>query len=113
MVESVKEFLYFKIFLIFCLLTRNYAARYRPLYSFIVGQSHIFPQLSEEIRNQTEYSNNIFFNYYNVWVLKSLSAVCGKIILTESEGFVWRKMSWIQQYLDDSVDDSIRSDDCF
>lgn len=85
MVESVKEYFYLKIFIIFCLVTRNYAARYRPFYNFIVGQSHIFPQLSEEIRNQTEYSNNIYFNYYNKWVL---SAARSKIILTESEGFL-------------------------
>ncbi|XP_037043896.1 uncharacterized protein LOC119079910 isoform X2 [Bradysia coprophila] len=66
MVESIKEFFwFFKVFILFGILTRNYAARYRPIYSFIVGQSHIFPQLSEEIRNQTEYSNKIYFNYYN------------------------------------------------
>lgn len=87
MVESVKEFSNFKFFLFIIggVLALTDAARYRPLYSFIAGQSHIFPQLSEEIRNQTEYSNNIYFNYYNKWVF--LSAVRSKIILTESEGF--------------------------
>lgn len=67
MVETVKEFFNFKIsiLILFCVSTRSYAARYRPIYNFIVGQPQIFPQLSEEIRNQTEYSNNIYFNYYN------------------------------------------------
>lgn len=104
MVESVKEFFYFKIFIIFCVVTRNYATRYRPIFNFIVGQPHIFPQLSEEIRNQTEYSNNIYFNYYNKWVL---SAVRSKIILTdESEGFQ-RKMFWIKKKFTTTPDDLI------
>lgn len=65
MVETMKEFFNFKILILFCLFARNYAVRNRPIYNFILGQPQIFPQLSEELRNQTEYSNNIYFNYYN------------------------------------------------
>lgn len=65
MVGSIRKFLYFKLLILFCVLTRNNADRNRPIYNFILAQQQHFPQLSEEIRNQSEYSNNIYFNYYN------------------------------------------------
>lgn len=77
MVESVKEFTHIKVLMIlFCILTRNnYATRYRPIYSFVVGKSYTFPQLNVGFRNQTEYSNKIYFNYYNMWVLSGVSLI--------------------------------------
>lgn len=67
MVRSVKEFSFVTLTL-WMLIVRSQGTRYRPLYSFLTGQQHIFPQLSEDIRNQSEYSNNIYFIYYNKWV---------------------------------------------